>query len=367
MPNFRKYSYNQDLMVVFNCEEQLKPGTFEFTLHKLIDEHIDLTAFYENYKNDAGCRSAYDPAVLLKIILFAYSRGITSSRDIQWECEHNFIFKALTCDSVPHFTSIASFVSNYPDAIESVFEQVLLVCDQQGLLSHELFAIDGCKMSSNAAKEHSGTLSELAQKRDKINRKIRACVDEHRKLDGRRSKERDRKQQLAQASDTLKKEFDRINQFLKTATPRMGQGKKPKEVKSNITDNESAKMTTSKGTIQGYNGVAAVDKKHQIIIDAQAFGEGQEHHTLKPILTTIKDRFVRIRISDDIYKEGIIVTADTGFSNEANYQYVKDENINAYIPDNQFRSRDKAFNGQKDKHGKRRRDIVKGIKSDDSI
>lgn len=64
----------------------------------------------------------------------------------------------------------------------------------------------------------------------------------------------------------------------------MGKGKRPKEVKSNITDNESAKMTTSKGTIQGYNGVTTVDKKHQIIIDATAFGEGQEHHSLQPVL-----------------------------------------------------------------------------------
>lgn len=64
---------------------------------------------------------------------------------------------------------------------------------------------------------------------------------------------------------------------------------KKQEVKSNITDNESAKMTTSKGTIQGYNGVATVDKKHQIIIDAQAFGSGQEQHTLQPILETIKE------------------------------------------------------------------------------
>src|SRR5690606_28082017 len=114
---------------------------------------------------------------------------------------------------------------------------------------------------SNAAKEHSGTLSELEQKRDKINRKIRDCLTEHKKLDARRSGERDRKKQLEKAAATLQKEFERIDQFLKTATPRMGQGKRPKEVKSNITDNESAKMTTSKGTIQGYNGVAAVDKK----------------------------------------------------------------------------------------------------------
>jgi len=328
MPNFKKYDYSQSAMVVIDFEEQLQPGTFEFTLHKLIDNHIDLSAFHEKYKNDAGGRSAYDPSILLKIILYAYAKGITSSREIQWQCEHNIIFKALSCDCVPHFTSIASFVSSYPDAIESVFEQVLLVCDQQGLLGNDLFAIDGCKMPSNAAKEH-------------------------KKLDGRKPSERDRKHQLKQASDTLGKAFDRIDQFLKTATPRMGKGKRPKEVKSNITDNESAKMTTSKGTIQGYNGLATVDKKHQIIVDAQAFGEGQEHHTLKPILQSIKDRFSRLGLSDDIYEEGAVVTADTGFSNEANNRYLKEKRIKAYIPDNQFRSRDPKFNDQKTKYGHR--------------
>lgn len=363
MPNFKKYSYDQSAMVVINFEEQLQPGTFEFTLHKLIDNHIDLSVFHEKYTNDAGGRTAYDPAILLKIILYAYSKGITSSREIQWQCEHNIIFKALSCDSVAHFTSIASFVSSYPDAIESVFEQVLLVCDQQGLLGNELFAIDGCKISSNAAKEHSGTLDELAQKRDKIKRKIRTCLKEHKKLDGRKSKERDRKQQLAKATETLQKEFERIDKFLNTAAPRMGQGKTPKEVKSNITDNESAKMTTSKGTIQGYNGVAAVDKKHQVIVDAQAFGEGQEHHTLKPVLTSIKERFTRTHISDDIYKEGTIITADTGFSNDDNYQYLREQEIDAYIPDNQFRSRDKSFAGQKEKYGKRHQGSVTGVKA----
>ncbi|MGD8175328.1 transposase, partial [Marinimicrobium sp. ARAG 43.8] len=141
-----------------------------------------------------------------------------------------------------------------------------------------------------------------------------------------------------------------------------GQGKRPKEVKSNITDNESAKMTTSKGTIQGYNGVATVDKKHQIIVDAQAFGEGQEHHTLKPVLTRIEKRYRKVGIHPGILKSGVIVTADTGFSNGANDAYLKDEGINAYIPDNQFRSRDKTFGRQKEKYGKRHQDTVKGTK-----
>ncbi|MDN3637664.1 transposase [Simiduia curdlanivorans] len=142
----------------------------------------------------------------------------------------------------------------------------------------------------------------------------------------------------------------------------MGQGKRPKEIKSNITDSESGKMLTSKGTIQGYNGVAAVDKKHQIIVEAQAFGEGQEHHTLKPILEGIKGRYKRTGISEDILAEQIIVTADTGFANEANYEYLKADGINAYIPDNQFRSRDPKFKKQKEKHGKRHQDTAKGIK-----
>ena len=252
MPNFKKYNYDQDTMIVVNFEEQLQPNTFEYTLHKLIDNHIDLSAFYEKYSNDSGGRSAYDPAVLLKIILFAYSKGITSSREIQWQCEHNIIYKALSCDSVPHFTSIANFVSSYPDAIESVFEQVLLVCDEEGLLGKELFAIDGCKMSSNAAKEHSGTLDELSRKREKLRNKIQCCMQEHKKLDGR-----------------------------------------------------------------------------------------------KP---------------SDILHAGTIVTADTGFSNDANNAYLKENNINDYIPDNQFRSRDKQFESQKEHYGKRHQDAVIGIK-----
>ncbi|WP_339674039.1 hypothetical protein [Dasania marina] len=133
-------------------------------------------------------------------------------------------------------------------------------------------------------------------------------------------------------------------------------------MKSNITDNESCKVKTNKGVIQGYNGVAAVDKKHQIIIDAQAFGEGQEYHTLKPVLESIKDRYERLDISDDIYKDDVIVTADTGFSNEDNNQYLIDEAINGYIPDNQFRSRDPRYKGQKDKYGKRHQDTKIGIK-----
>ncbi len=249
MPRFKPLNYQQNSMVVINYLDQLQAGTFEHAIHHLIDEKLDLSVFYPRYQNDATGRPAYDPAALLKIILFAYSKGITSSREIQWCCETNVIFKALSCDSVPHFTTIAAFVSQRKKEIEQVFEQVLLICHTQGLLGNELFAIDGCKMSSNAAKEWSGTFKELQEKRAKLKRQIRYRMREHQRLDKSEAADEVRKQRTAQTIDILNQAHDKIDAFLKQAAPRMGKGKRSKEVKSNITDNESAKMTTSKGTI----------------------------------------------------------------------------------------------------------------------
>ena len=113
MAKFKPYNYDQTAFIALNYRNQIHPGTFEYALHYLIEHELDLSIFYPHYKNDHNGRPAYDPAILLKIILFAYSKGITSSRQIQWCCEQNIIFKALTCDSVPHFTTIAAFISGY--------------------------------------------------------------------------------------------------------------------------------------------------------------------------------------------------------------------------------------------------------------
>lgn len=124
MPKFIPYDYNQNTMVIINYQDQLVPGTFEYAIHHLIDHKLDLKVFYSRIKNDKTGRPAYDPAILLKVILFAYSRGITSSREIEWQCLHNILFKALSCDSVPHFTTIADFVSSRSAEIALLFEQI---------------------------------------------------------------------------------------------------------------------------------------------------------------------------------------------------------------------------------------------------
>ena len=91
MARYKEYDYSQGKFIPIHFDKQILPGTFEYTLHYLIDNEIDLSIFDLRYKNDETGAPAYDPAILLKIILYAYSRGITSSRKIAQCCrgEHH--------------------------------------------------------------------------------------------------------------------------------------------------------------------------------------------------------------------------------------------------------------------------------------
>lgn len=94
--------------------------------------------FEDRYRNDETGAPAYDPALLLKIILYAYSRGITSSRKIAQCCQENIIFMALSADTRPQFTTIAFFISVSEEAITKLFRDILLICDEMGLIGKEM-------------------------------------------------------------------------------------------------------------------------------------------------------------------------------------------------------------------------------------
>jgi hypothetical protein len=189
----------------------LHPGTFEHALNYLIDHRLDVSRFDARYKNDVTGASAYPPAMLLKVILFAYSRGIVRSRDIARACTEH--------------------VSDHPE---------------------------------------------------------------------------DRK------------------------------GAKGKIIKSNRTDNQSAKMATSKGVIQGYTGVAAVDDKHQIIVEAQAHGTGSEQALLMPM----------VEAASSLCTPDTLITADAGYHSDANLKALAEQDRPALIADNQMRKRDERFKDQ---------------------
>jgi len=339
MARYKDYDYSQGKFIPIHFDRQILPGTFEYSLHYLIDNEIDLSVFESRYRNDETGAPAYDPAILLKIILYAYSRGITSSRRIAQCCRENVVFMALSADTQPHFTTIADFISTLDQEIIQLFLEVLLICDEMGLIGKEMFAVDGCKLPSNASKEWSGTKADLEKKRKKMEKAIRQILKRHREVD---DKETDRgvMEQEEQYVETLRGKVRKIKAWLRGNEDKPGKSGKP--VKSNITDNDSAKMKTSHGVIQGYDGVAVVDGKHQVIVNAEAFGAAQEHELLIPMIEGTRENLEAIGNKKDVFKEAKL-TADSGFHTEANLKEVMGQSIDAYIADTQFRKRDPRF------------------------
>jgi len=287
MAKYKRYDYSQSVLIPVALEEQLVPGTLEFAIHTLVDRRMDMTVFDDNYQNDETGRSAYDPKILLKVVLLAYSRGLISSRQIERACCENVTFMAMSCNQRPDHSTIAPFVSSMKDQIKPLFADILLVCDQEGLLGGSFFAIDGCKMSSNASKEWSGKINDLQKRKEKIESKLKTLVEDHIQID---KQEHSVKEKMSASREKqikrLEQQAAKVEKWLSENDKKIGANKK--ELHSNVTDNDSAKMHTSHGTVQGYNGQAIVDSKHQVIVHGEAIGKGLDNDNLPPVIDGAK-------------------------------------------------------------------------------
>jgi len=341
MAKYKRYDYSQSVLLPVSLGEQLVPGTLEFAIHTLVDRRMDMSVFDDNYQNDETGRSAYDPKILLKVVLLGYSRGLTSSRDIERACCENVLFMAMSCNQRPDHSTIAAFVSSMKDQIKPLFSDILLVCDQEGLLGGTFFAIDGCKLSSNASKQWSGKINDLKKKKQKIERKLTALVKDHIDID---KEERAVKQKMCARREKqikrLEQQAAKMEKWLSENGKKIGVNKK--ELNSNVTDNDSAKMHTSHGSVQGYNAQAIVDSKHQVIVHGEAIGKGLDNDNLPPVVDGAKKNLESIGKSKD-YFEGKILTADSSYHSVTNLNKCNEEKLDAYIPDNKFRNRDKRF------------------------
>jgi transposase len=335
MARYKDVDSGMKLLAV-DLSRQLLPGTFEHALSHLLEQELDLSHFDAHYNNDARGSTAYPPAMLLKVVLFAYSQGIVSSRAIERACRDHVTFIALSGDSAPHFTTIADFVSGREKDIGQVFAAVVGICLNQGLIGQEMFAIDGVKLPSNASKGRSGTRADFQKQLEKLQAAAAVMLQRHREQDDK-PVEPDLQAKEQQRLESLRREAGKFRDWLAVHPDRKGSSGSIR--KSNRTDNESAKMATSKGVIQGYTGVAAVDAKHQIIVEAQAHGTGSEQELLMPVVEALQD----------LLTPTTLLTVDSGYHSEQNLQGLEDKNIDALVADNDMRKRDERFATQ-DRH-----------------
>ena len=230
--------------LALDLKRQLLAGTFEHALDHLLDHEIDLSALDARFNNDETGASAYPPALLLKVVLFAYSQGIVSSRGIERACREHVTFIALCGDMAPHFTTIAGFISTLGEEVARIFGQVLFICDRQGLIGREMFAIDGVKLPSNASKAKSGTRADFERQATKLEAAAKTMLERHREEDAK-PLEPDLVAKQAKRIERLERDAAQIRGWL-ADHPQERRGVKGAIRKSNRTDNESAKMAQAR-------------------------------------------------------------------------------------------------------------------------
>jgi transposase len=354
MAKYKEVEKYGGVFMTVDLKRQLELDPFARAVNEIV-EGIDLKAFDAKYHNDAAGAAAIPPAVLLKIIMYCYSKGIVSSRKMEEACKNIIIVKALADEMEPDHSTIAGFVSGNAKGINRVAVEVVLKCAQLGLITGDMFAIDGCKLPSNASKEWSGTLSEFRKKREKLEKLLGKVIEQQ--------KENDKKEEVKKLNtsckavikdrelgkrheERIRKKIEKIDNFLKL-TDKDKEGAEGKAINSNITDNESATIKGPHGYIQGYNGIAIADGKSQVIVTGEAFGSGPEAEALPEMLDKLNETMKEVTGKEEPLKQALLM-GDTGYFSENNLQEAAKRNIEVLIPDQQFRKRDEQFEGQKD-------------------
>jgi hypothetical protein len=169
----------------------------------------------------------------------------------------------------------------------------------------------------------------------KMRRAVQKLLDKHRAVDGQERAQPSERERDLRRIERLQRDAQKVSEWLK-ANPQDRRGARNSIRKSNRTDNDSAKMATGKGVIQGYTAVAAVDEKHQVIIEAQAHGVGQEQELLAPVVEALAPRRT----------EETVLTTDSGYHSKDNVKRLAAQGIEAFIPDNGYRKRDRRYAGQ---------------------
>ncbi len=314
--NVRPYCQSQSLLFPPNLIDFIQSDDLCMVVDDIVN-NLDLSCLYVKISSEGNM--PYHPKMMLKVIFYAYARGIFSSRNIAKALGENLPMIYLAAWQRPNFRTINNFRKTNITEIENLFVQIIQVCQQLKMVKLGHISIDGSKFKANAANRQT-----CDQK--SIEKEMKRLLDEAEKRD----QEEDIRYGSDKTGDELPEDIrDRARRIekLKEIKKQLDQsGKK----KINATDPDAVFMKSKGGIKTSYNAQAAVDEKNQIIVAAEVTNEPDDHEQLLPMIEqTEKNTDTPIRI----------LSADAGYSSAKNLEKIKPLEIDAYIPDPVYTSR----------------------------
>lgn len=329
--NFVTCDRDQALLLPPNLREWLPDDHLAWCVLDAVGE-LDLAAFYGAYRVDGWGRAAFDPAMMVALLLYAYAIGERSSRAIERRCREDVAFRVITANLVPDHATIARFRARHERALAELFAQVLGLCARAGLVCLGVVAIDSTKVAANASgmanRTYEQIAAELLAEADAADRAEDERFGQARgdELPVEMADARSRRARLQQAKHELEAEHQAAKDAHSERLQNRGEleakrGRKlggrppkappeqvPSQARVNISDHDSRSVRTQRGFIQGYNAQAAATTD-QVIIAAEIIGAGNDYGLLEPVMDAAKAQLATAGIDEQIN----VVLADAGY------------------------------------------------------
>jgi transposase len=339
-------------------QDWLPRGHLVYFVSDTVDA-LDLSAIYAEYDKELRGYPPYHPAMLVKVLFYGLCKGVFSSRRLAVAVQEDIGFRVLGAGNEPDFRTISDFRKRHLETLAQMFVQVLKLCQKAGLAPMKHVALDGTKLQANASKHSAMSYDRLVKEEQRLTDEIKALLKKGQDLDesedsefgsdlrgdelpgelsfreGRLAKIREAKAALEQEAKERAeaKEAERAqSEAEQAASGKKRRGKKlkpvvkePKEkAQRNFTDPESRIMKDSnQAYIQGYNGQAAVDAEHQIIVACDLTNMAADTPHLSPMVDRIESNTGRL--PDEI-------SADAGYFSDMNIKLLEEKRIDGYVP-----------------------------------
>jgi transposase len=337
--NFRRGDRDQPFLLPPDLRDWLPEGHLAWCVLDVVDQ-LDLVPFYRAHRDDGHGRPAYDPKLLLGVLLYAYCLGVRSSRQIERRCIEDIAFRVLAANQTPDHVTIARFRVRHEQALAGFLVASLRLCAEAGMVQVGMVALDGTKLAGNTADTANRTLAKLHAEVAEILREA-AETDQRDdqqhgaargdELPAKLASKAGRLARLRQAAARLEADATarqhRYEQRQAAATAAaLAKGRVPRQLKprprdeapqpdatANVTDPDSRLMHTRKGRFQGYNA-QAVTTCGQLVVAAELTQQTNDLLQLHPMLEAIATTLTAAGIAD----RPETVLADCGYWSIAN-------------------------------------------------
>ena len=367
---FRDYDQHQSFLLPPSLDDWLPTDHTARFISEAVDEMLDLTPVYASYERSDGA-PPYDPKMMLKLLLFAYSTGVTSSREMERRCQVDVAFRWLSANTAPDYRSISRFRRRHLLALDDLFIQVLTLCVDAGLVSLGRVALDGTKLRASASRHKAMSHDRMGPKIEQLAAQVAAMLAEAEATDRAEDEEFGEERrgdelppELATKEGRLKRmraakaaiEAEAAAKAAATAAAKAAANggdeaavaeaaesaaatatPNPK-TQRNFTDPESRMMKTTDGFHYAYNAQTVVDEASQVVLAAEVTQQASDVDQLFFMFGVTEGNLGAAAVDDSPE----VILADAGYCSEANLQQIADAEINALVATGRIRGKERV-------------------------